>query len=61
MHKGKGRRASTLRQRLKVWLRAERWLYACFQVGWPVRATQVVDYLETRALEEGCGRTTFRS
>eukprot|EP00972_Heterocapsa_arctica_P031751 4679282-Heterocapsa_arctica.AAC.1 len=61
MHGGRGRRAFTLRQRVKTWLKAEKWFYARFLVTWPLCATQVVDYLEDRALEVGCGRTTFRS
>eukprot|EP00972_Heterocapsa_arctica_P047259 6972549-Heterocapsa_arctica.AAC.1 len=61
MHDGKGRRSSTPRQQLKVWLRAVFWLCSCYRVGWPGRATQVIDYHESRALEEGCGHTTFRS
>ncbi len=39
MHCGAGLRASTLKPRLKVWHCAELWLYACYLVCWPARAT----------------------
>ena len=57
---GRGRRASTLRTRIREWRRLRDWMQKVHKRPWPTSAEQVVDLLEERALEP-CGRTCFTS
>ena len=53
---GKGRRAGTLREHVKTWLRYRSWLRSTFQVEWPSEPFHFSAYLEARAAEP-CGKT----
>ena len=44
-------RFRTIRARLRKWQEMRKWLFATFQVNWPLHAGQVVDYLEFLAAE----------
>ncbi len=55
-----GRRASTLRARLRAWRAFGRWLWAAYGERWPSTWHRLVDYLRARA-EEPCGRQTLLS
>ncbi|CAE8596253.1 unnamed protein product [Polarella glacialis] len=51
-----GRRASTLRSRIKTWEKAGQWFLRTFGGPWPRTVGQVLAYLEAR-LAEPCART----
>ncbi len=53
-----GRRASTLRVRIRTWEALERWLWASHGERWPKDWRRVLDYLITRVAEP-CGRHTL--
>ncbi len=53
-----GRRASTLRARLREWRKYRTWLRALKQVDYPTKVTDLVDYLVDRA-EEPCTKSTL--
>ena len=55
MRCGRGRRATTIRQRVREWLRFRQWLASAHGVMHPVCAQQVRDYVEVR-LAEPCTR-----
>ena len=55
---GRGRRATTLRKRVRDWRRMSRWLEGARGRGWPAIADDVLCYLEMRAAEP-CGRTCY--
>ena len=50
------RRARTLRQTARTWVKVVEWLELVFGESWPTSASRIIDYLEERALE-GCGHT----
>ncbi len=54
-----GRRAATLRTRLRAWRAFGRWLNVSYQLGWPTHHTQLLEYCKVRAAEP-CGRGTIR-
>ncbi len=50
------RRARTLRQTARTWVKVVEWLGLTFDESWPSSASRIIDYLEERA-QEGCGHT----
>ena len=50
------RRARTLRQTARTWVKVVEWLGLTFGEPWPSSASRIIDYLEERA-QEGCGHT----
>ena len=55
---GRGRRATTLRKRVRDWRRMSKWLEGARGRGWPATTDDVLCYLGMRAAEP-CGRTCF--
>lgn len=55
---GRGRRATTLRKRVRDWRRLSRWLEGARGRSWPATIDDVLCYLEMRAAEP-CGRTCY--
>ncbi len=53
-----GRRAQTLRARLRAWRAFKRWLQAAHGCSWPASWVLVLEYLRLRAAEP-CGRSTL--
>ncbi len=54
-----GRRAATLRTRLRAWRAFGRWLSVTYQLDWPTHHIQLLEYCKVRAAEP-CGRSTLR-
>ena len=52
----KGRRANTLRKRVKTWMKASRWLDAVFGEQWPASPECFAEFLEAM-VEEPCARS----
>ena len=55
-----GRRASTLRMRLRSWLAFTRWLKAAYGLAWPTDWRMLLEYVKVR-VGEPCGKQTILS